>query len=268
MTLARPSGADLPRVSVVLPTFNRAALLQDTVASILAQTFGDFELIIVDNLSADGTQAYVNGLADPRVRYLRHANHGVIAVNRNHGIAHARAGLIALCDDDDLWLPTKLAQQIEALDADPATGLCYTNASTFSGARVILQAWMMKRVAGQHGAHLLTGNFIPNSSVVFRRDLFQQCGGFDEAPELMAVEDYDMWLRMSRRCRFAYIDAPLLLYRVHGMAASGSKSRMACKHFAVLWRGLNGETVSVRYLAGLLRSLLRAAYFSLRSRPG
>lgn len=255
-------------MSVVVPTFNRAALLQETVEAILAQTFADFELIIVDNMSADGTEAYVRGLADPRVRYFRHANHGVIAVNRNHGISHARAALIALCDDDDLWLPTKLAQQLDALGADPAAGLCYTNASTFSGERVILKAWMMQRVDRQHGARLLTGNFIPNSSVLFRRELFLQCGGFDEAPELMAVEDYDLWLRMARRCSFAYVDAPLLLYRVHGMAASASRSRMARKHLAVLWRGLSSETVSLRYLAGLLRSLLRAAYFSLPSRPG
>jgi len=91
-----------PCVSVIVTTFKRVKLLSETLDSILAQTFTDFELIVVDNISEDGTREYVTGIADSRVRYFRNANHGVIAVNRNYGIRQSEGKYIAFCDDDDL----------------------------------------------------------------------------------------------------------------------------------------------------------------------
>ena len=120
-----------PAVSVVLITYNRKPLLRETVASILNQTFSDFELIVVDNVSEDGTERFVRSLDDPRVRYIRHPNGGVISINRNVGIRAARGDYIAFCDDDDLWVPDKLQRQIRAMEDNPRAGLCFTDGVAF-----------------------------------------------------------------------------------------------------------------------------------------
>jgi glycosyltransferase involved in cell wall biosynthesis len=228
----QPSGA--PLVSVVVPTFRRAGLLKETVDAILAQTFTDFELIIVDNMSEDGTQDYVAAIDDARVRYFRNPNHGVISVNRNHGLRQARGKYVALCDDDDLWLPDKLAQQVTVLEGAPDVGLCYSNASSFNADGVV-DAWMMKKkVFDGHYKQLLIGNFIPNSTVLLRRSLFGQLGYLNEDPRFVAVEDYMMWLQISRIARLAYLDAPLIMYRVHAAASSSNVALMAKKTAAVI----------------------------------
>src|SRR3990172_12856550 len=99
-------------VSVIILTWNRAALLKEAVDSVLRQTYEHFELTIVDNESTDNTSEYVRGLGDNRVKYLSHPNQGILSVNRNFGIRRARGDYIAFCDDDDLWLPDKLKTQM------------------------------------------------------------------------------------------------------------------------------------------------------------
>lgn len=252
-----------PKVSVVVPTFRRAGLLKETVDSILAQTFADFELIIVDNMSEDGTEEYVAGIGDARVRYFRNPNGGVIAVNRNYGIRRARGQYVALCDDDDLWVPEKLAKQVDLLDSQPETALCYCNASTFSNPDGPSAPWMMKQVREDHYRHLLIGNFIANSSVLMRRSHWEALGGFREERELVAVEDYEMWLRLARHHPIGYIDECLLLYRVHGSAASANRARMARKHLRVIVRGFGPDTCSPRYVFALVRSTVRVLYMAL-----
>ncbi|WP_075792936.1 glycosyltransferase family 2 protein [Massilia putida] len=249
-----------PKVTVVVPTFRRKDLLKETVDSILAQTYRDFELIIVDNMSEDGTAEYVAGLNDPRVRYYRNPNGGIIAVNRNFGIRQARGEYIALCDDDDVWQPTKLEKQVTLLSNRPAVAMCYCNAAVFTTLSQRATPWMMKRVHTDYYRNLLIGNFIPNSSVLLRRADWDALGGFREERELIAVEDYEMWLRLAREHEIAYIDECLLLYRVHPSAASNSRVKMARKHLNVLIRGLTLKTVSPRYLLAVVRSAVRVVY--------
>lgn len=249
-----------PKVSVVVPTFRRAGLLKETVDSILAQTFADFELIIVDNMSEDGTEEYVAGIGDARVRYFRNPNGGVIAVNRNYGIRRARGQYVALCDDDDLWVPEKLAKQVAVLDGAPRVALCYTNALCF-GADGVERTWMVKKkVFKNHHRHLLIGNVIPNSSVLMRKEAIDAVGLFLESPEFVAVEDFDAWLKMSREHEFAYIDEALLLYRVHGMGLSSAKSKMAAKTLKVLLSVASRE-FSARVCFACGRAFVRYLYF-------
>lgn len=262
------AGIRAPRVTVVVPTFKRAALLKETVDAILAQTYRDFELLIVDNMSEDGTAAYAAGLEDRRVRYFRNPNNGIIAANRNFGIGKARGEYIALCDDDDLWLPTKLEKQMALLEARPDAALCYCNATVFKTLGQDDTPWMMKRVYGDYYNNLLIGNFMPNSSIILRREAWKKFGGFCEDRELVAVEDYEMWLRLAREHAIVYVDECLLLYRVHASAASSSRARMAGKHFKVLTRGLNAATISPRYLWAVLRSAIRVLYMSLSPKAG
>lgn len=202
-----------PCVSVIVITFNRVDILSETIDSILRQTYTDFELIVVDNMSDDATEEYVASLSDLRTRYFRNPNHGVIAVNRNYGIQQARGKFIAFCDDDDLWLADKLHQQITLLERNPDVALCYTNAESFVDDRVIESKRMCRCVRHNHFFQLLRGNFIPNSSALVRRQVFHELGLLTTDPLLR--EDYEMWLRIARQYRLAGIDASLIRYRLH-----------------------------------------------------
>jgi|CXWL01.1.fsa_nt_gi glycosyltransferase involved in cell wall biosynthesis len=206
-----------PLVSVVVPTNNREGLLRQTVASILAQDLRDFELIIVDNVSTDGTEAYVQGARDPRIRYFRNANGGIPAISRNFGIRHALGEYVAFCDDDDLWLPGKLSRQVDALKRAPAAGLCFTNGIAFRDSSVVAPDLVAgkKHLLRRNFAGLLMENTIPSCSVMVRRSTLEAAGLFDESADLVAVEDWELWLRIARRSSLAYLDDRLVRYRIH-----------------------------------------------------
>ena len=211
-----------PCVSVIVTTFNRKFFLSQTINSILEQSFNDFELIIVDNMSVDGTSDYVLGIADPRVRYFRNSNNGVIAVNRNYGIGKAKGQYVAFCDDDDLWLMDKLRLQVAQLKGDPSIAMCYTNAESFVG-DVTLSHKMIRRVVYKyHFLQLLRGNFIPNSSVLIRRDIFIKLGLLNEVSSLR--EDYEMWLRVTFFYAVVGINSSLIRYRMHSSNVGGNRA--------------------------------------------
>jgi len=107
-------------VSVIVTSFNRVHFLKETIETILKQTFSDFEVIIVDNMSTDATEEYVQSLTDPRVTFYSNPNAGIVAVNRNFGIQKAKGKYIAFCDDDDLWLLDKLRKQVELMEEKAA----------------------------------------------------------------------------------------------------------------------------------------------------
>lgn len=223
-----------PRVSIVIPTYNRSALLQETLASIRSQTFQDFEILVVDNMSVDGTEAAVAALADPRVRYVRNPNHGIIAVNRNVGIRNARGTYVAFCDDDDLWIDTKLERQVAVMDADPEVGLCYTDGMTFRDGVVVHARMLSRHVHRNHFLHLLWDNCVPSSSVMVRRALFADVGLIDESPELLAVEDYELWIRFAHRAKLTLLDEPLIKFRFHGRSAGLAPSAASLRSIRVL----------------------------------
>ncbi len=253
-------GAGAPKVSVIVPTFRRAGLLKETVDSILAQTFTDFELIIVDNMSEDGTAEYVTGLGDARVRYFRNPNHGIISVNRNVGIKRSVGSYIAFCDDDDLWHPTKLEKQVALLGGDERIGLCYSNALSFNGSGVLEQKMVRKKVFRNHYRHLFIGNFIVNSTVLLRRGIFDEYGLLSEERGYIAVEDYAMWLAIARKYALAYIDESLVYYRIHAAANSSNGQEMARKTFKVISAEFSKNGFSVFYSYALVRAYARFLY--------
>ena len=219
--LSANEGKD-PCVSIVVTTYNRVELLPETLESILSQTFVDFELIVVDNVSDDGTREYVTGLTDLRIRYFRNPNDGIIAVNRNFGIRQAKGKYIAFCDDDDLWLPDKLEQQVSLLNKNSGVALCYTHAESFIGQRIIATRMNRRHVRRNHFFHLLRGNFFPNSSVLIRRKIFQELGLLTE--DRLLREDYEMWLRIAKSCQLLGLEASLVRYRVHLSNAAGNRA--------------------------------------------
>lgn len=194
-------------LSVIIPTYNRAWCLNRAVDSVLAQSFRDFELIVVDDGSSDDTARLLEVYGDA-LRVLRQANQGVSAA-RNAGIAAARGRWIALLDSDDHWLPEKLAAQMKWLAAHPAYRICQTEELWIrDGKRV-----NPKKRHRKHGGHIfercLPLCLVSPSAVIMARNLLDEVGGFDE--DLPACEDYDLWLRIACSHPVGLVDAPLIV---------------------------------------------------------
>ncbi len=203
------------KVSVIVPTYNRSYLLIETINSILHQTFKDFELIIVDNCSSDNTEEVVTEFIkkDPRIKYFKHPNNGVIAINRNFGIKQAHGDFIAFCDDDDLWMTRKLEIQLEAFQKSPGMLGIATNALLFPLNLQVFKGNTDKIVTFKHN---LKKNQISNSSMMIQREVVDRIGYLDENPELRSSEDWDYWMRILhyKDKSILILKAILLKYRI------------------------------------------------------
>jgi glycosyltransferase involved in cell wall biosynthesis len=214
-----------PAVSVIIPTYNYARFLPQALGSALRQTFRDFEILVIDDGSTDNTADVVRPyLADPRVSYHRVANGGPSRA-RNLGIGRARAGLLAFLDADDVWLPAKLEKQLAVLRRDLGLGLVYSRRHFIDEEGYELDCPEPAPHRGNVLEPLLAGNFICLTSCLIPRRVFEAVGAFDET--LGQSEDYDLWLRIAERCRFAYVDEPLVGYRVgHASISRHVEERM------------------------------------------
>ena len=203
-----------PRVSVIIAAYNAAELLPETLASVEAQTFPDFEIVVVDDGSTDATPSVLeqHAKSSSRLRWVRTENAGVAAA-REHAIALARGDLIAFVDADDLWMPHKLAAQVPLFD-DSGVGFAYTDVREFSSDGDAAQAWFQLKVPARGEAlyKLFDGNFVCTSSVVVRKDALAAVGGFDRS--LRLNEDYDLWLKIANQFKFDYVDEVLVRKRI------------------------------------------------------
>jgi glycosyltransferase involved in cell wall biosynthesis len=198
-----------PLVSVIIPTYNRARLVQEALASVEAQTFRDFEVLVVDDGSTDDT---AEALALQRgVRVLRHRSRQGVAAARNLGIAAARGEWLAFLDSDDLWLPDKLARQIAYLEQRPDLLLCQTDETWVRNGVRVNKPTSHRKLAGEIFLPSLERCMISPSAVILHRRLIEEHGGFDEA--LPAAEDYDLWLRLTWRYKVGLVEAPLVVKR-------------------------------------------------------
>jgi len=210
--------AESPFVSVIIPTYRRSAFLAQTLKSVFDQTFRDFEVIVVEDGShdAEAVIAPYNG----RLTYLWQPNRGVSAA-RNHGARHAKGRWYAFVDDDDLWMPEKLARQFEAAKASPEFGMFHTDHFVMEGdeLRTPLRNPPRDRIpTGWILNDLFLIDFIVMSSVIIRREEFQQARGFSETTWYAA--DHEFWLRLARICRIGYVPEPLTVYRNHSKSLS------------------------------------------------
>lgn len=260
-----------PRVSVVVLTWNRRPMLERALASVLAQTMGDLEAIVVDNESEDDTATWMAGLADPRVRCFRHANGGNLSVNRNYAIERARGPWVAFCDDDDYWEADKLERQLAEADAHPDVAIVCSEAVIFSGDPGTPSERRFGRVYGAVADEditldlLLRGrNEVAVSSSLIRREVLDDVGPWDADPAIFAIEDYQYWLRAAARGhRIRRLAAPLLRYRQHPAMVSSADSRVTLRKQAVVLDGLleRGVLDTRRYAEArrALRSRARVA---------
>jgi glycosyltransferase involved in cell wall biosynthesis len=228
-----------PVVSVILPTYDRVTLLRDAVESVRAQTFGAWELLVVDDGSTDGTGEYLRsaGREDPRVRLIEMPHGGNIARLRNRGAAEAAGRYLAFQDSDDLWAPEKLESQLAALADAPGARWCYCAAQGLLSdgrpdeaagpvAPVPVSGWILDALVAQ-----TAGVTVP--SVVLERALFDQVGGFDESFQF--GEDHDLWLRLAEAAPCVGLPQRLVTIRQHaGQTTRSSATPAVAAMIAVL----------------------------------
>lgn len=204
-----------PAVTVVIPTYNRAHFLKHTISSVLAQTFSDFELIIVDDGSTDNTADIVKQFSDPRIRFIPLGKNCGGNYARNQGIKSAHSELIAFLDSDDEWLPNKLELQINCLQNNNSHNANIIYCAYFqyyeSTKRKII---ITGSYEGNVFHHLLQGWCPALSTFIIRRSSLLEIGGFDE--NLPSFQDYDLFLRLAKNNSiFAVISEPLVTKIVH-----------------------------------------------------
>ena len=210
----------IPKISVIIPSYNRAAMVQSAIESVLAQTFSDLEVIVVDDESSDGTGQILGEIFGDRIRYYSQANQGV-SVARNKGIAEARGHWIAFLDQDDLWEKDKLEYQLKALERfGPRCSACYTDTRLYNHpeTRTLFQlAEESYRHEGMMGVNtdvlrLLVrpggaGMVVCLSSFLGRADLVRRTGGFD--PKLRYSQDSEFMFRLAMLTGFCFVNLPL-----------------------------------------------------------
>lgn len=231
-------------VSVIVLTWNRANLLRDTVNSVLNQTYTDFELLIVDNESTDETEHYVTSLEDDRVKYFRHANQGIISVNRNLAIDHSQGEFVSFCDDDDLWETNKLEAQMAVFEQHPQVALVCSNGLYFSEKGVL--GHLVKRKSGGWITldNLLSGqNEVVMSSATVRRNIFAEVGMWDVEPAFFTVEDYNLWVRIAAKHQIYFISEPLVQIRVHEAMSSHKDTRIMISKVEKMFAKLHEERI-------------------------
>jgi len=277
-----------PRVSVVIPAYNVARFIAETLDSVLAQKFADYEIVVVNDGSPD-TAELESQLAKFRelIVYLKHGNGGT-ARARNTGIEHSRGELIAFLDGDDIWLPTYLREQIGYLDTHRLE-MVYSNAWMFGDGYSLHETYMDKAPSNGPAdfAAILSGrcNVITSGTVVVKRRIVE-IGMFDTALPGIGIEDFDLWLRLAKAgARIGYQRQVLLKYRVRLCGLSGDIVRQAQRTVLALkcvraklsftvaeeqvWRDTLNEAEAQLLLetgkAHLLRGEFREAKFKFRS---
>lgn len=213
----------MPRVSVITPTFNCATFIERALNSVMAQTFRDYEIVVIDDGSTDGTREFLAPWRD-RINYFYQPNGG-LAHARNVAVSRSRGELLAYLDADDLWRPQKLQRQVEFMDTHPECGLLHTDLTIIDdNDRVLTEKWYAESgYVPAQGLRLL--DFINNNnmqvpSIMERRECYDAVGGFDE--RFRRIEDYLHWFQVVLKgYSVGYLDEPLALYR----RRTGSLSR-------------------------------------------
>jgi glycosyltransferase involved in cell wall biosynthesis len=218
----------IPEVSVIIPTYNRRAMVREAIASALSQRGASLELIVVDDGSTDGTSdmlASIDGVTAARTE------HRGVAAARNSGVAMAHAPLIAFLDSDDLWAPDKVRRQFGFMREFPGCAISQTAEIWIRDGRRVNPGLRHLKRAGDIFIDSLRTCLISPSAVMMRTDLFRALGGFDE--DLAAAEDYDLWLRILIDHDVGLLDEPLMTRRA-GHCDQLSSSIRAIDRFRVL----------------------------------
>src|SRR5438046_1661153 len=222
-----------PLVSVIIPTFNREAYLREAIESVFAQTYSNWQLIVVDDGSTDRTSRYLRAITDERVLVIEHQHCGNPARVRNAGIAAAHGKWVSFLDADDVWCPRKLETQIEDLLAHSECGWSYTYVTRMNEQREEIPLPTHRRGTPASGwilSQLITLEaIVATPTVMVAKDLLTAVGGFDES--FLFCEDYELWTRLAMVSRASVV--PVALARVRSHAASYSVGRVEVPQYWV-----------------------------------
>ena len=205
-----------PLISIIMPTFNHDNYLSRSINSVLEQEFQNWELIIIDNYSIDCTQQIINSYMDLRIKYFKFNNNGIIAKSRNFGINKSNGDWIAFLDSDDWWNKNKLYECVNLIDRD--VDFIYHKLIIFKKKKNIYSKCVYSRALNKKTTIDLieNGNPIPASSVILRKNLFIDVGCFSENKDLVGIEDYHAWIKLSLKTnKFLYINSKLGYYTIH-----------------------------------------------------
>jgi glycosyltransferase involved in cell wall biosynthesis len=222
-----------PKVSIIIPTYNRANLIGRAIQSVLDQTYKDFELIIVDDGSIDYTEDIIKEFQkkDKRIKYIRREKNRGGSAARNTGIKAARGEYIAFQDSDDEWLPEKLEKQMNVFENAPAeVGVVYTGFLRIKNDKKTYtpSSWVTQK-EGNIYKELLKGNFVTTQSIVMRKECFVKTGMFDE--NLPRLQDWELVIRLSKYYDFKCVDEPLMIsyYTSNSISANQNALMIARK---------------------------------------
>jgi glycosyltransferase involved in cell wall biosynthesis len=233
-------------VSVVLPVRDGERFVREAVESVLAQTYADLELIVVDDGSTDGTAAALAGFRDERLRVLRQEPSGLVAALRR-GVAEARAPLVARMDADDVSEPARLERQVELLERRPRVGMAATWTAVIDEEGRELRREVLPPAHEDLARRLLLRNPFQHGSVVVRRDALEAAGGYRD--DYGANEDYDLWRRLARSWELACVPEVLYRYRVHAGAVTQTDPERIAQRERLrdeLWRDYDARAYDVR----------------------
>ena len=208
---------DIPLVSVIVTTYNRKNLLKNTMDSILNQTYKNFELIVVDNCSDYDFISQIKSFNDERIRLFQNANDGIIAVNRNFGIKQSKGKYIAFCDDDDIWMPQKLEKQMKCFD-NSDIDMVFTMQKQFEATSIFSNYFGIGPLpirVDTSTKGLINNNCIPLSTTLVRKKVLDNIGVFNENKSYIAIEDNDLWIRISKVTSIIFLPKVLVYHRVH-----------------------------------------------------
>ncbi len=209
-------------ISVVIPCYNQAKYLGEAIESVLAQTYKNFDIIVIDDGSPDDVKEVTSRY--PQVRCIRQENQGLAAA-RNTGLCASEGEFIVFLDSDDVLLPEALAVGVEALAEHPGCAFVFGDFDVVDVNRVPLPPWQQPAHEDDPYLALLRRNYIAmHSAVMFRRDVVVEVGGFDRS--LRSAEDYDLYLRITRTYRVHYHGKLVSEYRRHGSGLSGNPVQM------------------------------------------
>jgi len=275
LVVGQRAGRGSPLVSVVVPAYNCASHIGETLESVYGQTYRHWEVIVVDDGSTDETRtALVPHMG--KIRYVRQGNRGTAAA-RNAGVRQARGELIAFLDDDDIWLPDKLELQVQVMEGSPECGLVFTDGKTFTADGIRQESVISTRLDGWIDAHrveraqvakgwlgrhlLFWSDIVSASSVMVRRECFDQAGGFDEG--IAIADDYDLWLKIALAHPVALVQHCLYMWRWHDESQSGPvagrQHRWMEASLVVLEKHLALAPLEIR---GALRAHMARLYWS------
>jgi glycosyltransferase involved in cell wall biosynthesis len=245
-------------VSVIIPAYNAERYIEDALKSVFDQTFSGIEIIVVDDGSHDGTAGIAKNY-EASIRYIHQENKGLAAA-RNTGIRSSSGSYLAFLDADDLFLPEKIELQSSFLDEHPEIGMVFSGFEYLGGS--VLRHPVPESIRSGQGdivLDLFRFNCIAIPTVLVRRECFDEVGLFDET--LKAVEDYDLWLRLSRKKRIAYLDRILARVRLHPDNMSKDAELMCDYEIRVMEKALNDDPGIRAHHPALIREKVCAIYF-------